>query len=423
MPHIIGQSTRVVESDGLTIDELAGNVATKSDRISIAHVKISTPTSEPWLTLDYDEWMCVLKGRMVLKYSDDNSLEVVAGQTVFIEKGERFRPTFPEGDTEYVPVCLPAFRPDRCKREDEPDSAVSVKLRALHGDAAAPPEPKRSKLTQEDSAPEVLYHMCQRHLWEDAKKSGQAYFPPTFDTDGFTHATAVPSRLITTANHFYQDVPGEWICLRFRRSSLRQLGIVTRDEKAMPVGEKIANDAWDHWVCPHVYGGIPSQVVDAEFPMLRKGSEYTVIQGLTDLPTRVFKLATAAEVDGFQKKKRIESELDKKDGFVHLSDHTAAPVVAKLFFKECKDLKLLEIDPDKLAKPINWIVGAMGDAPPDLAAGGTSTTTIHYLKPDGCVHVYGDAGLSIEAVVKQEAVPLGDDGVHIFPAWATNGKL
>ena len=23
--------------------------------------------------------------------------------------GERFRPTFPDGDTEYVPVCLPAF--------------------------------------------------------------------------------------------------------------------------------------------------------------------------------------------------------------------------------------------------------------------------------------------------------------------------
>lgn len=32
----------------------------------------------------------------------------------------------------------------------------------------------------------------------------EAYFPPTFASDGFTHATAVPSRLLDVANHFYQ---------------------------------------------------------------------------------------------------------------------------------------------------------------------------------------------------------------------------
>ena len=79
---------------GLTIKELVGNVASDDDRISIAHVKVSQPASEPWLTLHYDEYICVLSGRMVLQHAK-GELDVKAGQAVFIEKGERFRPTFP----------------------------------------------------------------------------------------------------------------------------------------------------------------------------------------------------------------------------------------------------------------------------------------------------------------------------------------
>ena len=37
------------------------------------------------------------------------------------------------------------------------------------------------------------------------KAENHAYFPKTFEADGlYTHATGVPSRLIETANHFYQ---------------------------------------------------------------------------------------------------------------------------------------------------------------------------------------------------------------------------
>ena len=36
---IVGTSQRVVEAPGLSIDELAGNVASKNDRISIARVQ------------------------------------------------------------------------------------------------------------------------------------------------------------------------------------------------------------------------------------------------------------------------------------------------------------------------------------------------------------------------------------------------
>ena len=37
------------------------------------------------------------------------------------------------------------------------------------------------------------------------KAKNHAYYPKTFEVDGlYTHATGVPSRLIETANHFYQ---------------------------------------------------------------------------------------------------------------------------------------------------------------------------------------------------------------------------
>ena len=55
------------------------------------------------------------------------------------------------------------------------------------------------------SRPETLYHMTTKAEWEKAKADNHAYYPKTFEVDGFyTHATGVPSRLIETANHFYQ---------------------------------------------------------------------------------------------------------------------------------------------------------------------------------------------------------------------------
>jgi hypothetical protein len=52
------------------------------------------------------------------------------------------------------------------------------------------------------------------------------YFPATFDADGcFTHATGVASRLIETANHFYQGDSRPWVCLQMTRTKLREAGI------------------------------------------------------------------------------------------------------------------------------------------------------------------------------------------------------
>ena len=79
----------------------------------------------------------------------------------------------------------------------------------------------------------------------------------------------------------------------------------------------------------------------------------------------------------------IESSLDHADGFIHLSDRTSPPKVASLFFKDAKDLQLLEIDASCLAGPVQWVVGVMGDAPPNKATLAAASTTVHYLVADG----------------------------------------
>ena len=62
-----------------------------------------------------------------------------------------------------------------------------------------------NNFVQVESPPEVLYHMTTAAEWDEAKAKGHAYYPKTFEADGdYTHATGVPSRLIETANHFYQ---------------------------------------------------------------------------------------------------------------------------------------------------------------------------------------------------------------------------
>jgi uncharacterized protein (DUF952 family) len=202
---------------------------------------------------------------------------VNAGETAFVSKGERFRPVFPVGDTEYIPVCLPAFRPDRCTREEEGggEYQVSAKLQELH-----------SSTQKKQFDDDVLYHMCFKDAWDEAVTNKKAYFPSTFAKDGmFTHATAVPERLITTANHFYTGVDGDWICLALSRKALLQIGIDTVFEEAKPVGDTGVSHAWD-WVCPHIFGGIPTTIdgiVYKTYPMKRQpDGTFVSIVGLTD---------------------------------------------------------------------------------------------------------------------------------------------
>ena len=126
-------------------------------------------------------------------------------------------------------------------------------------------------------AAEVLYHMCPKAQWEEATKDGDAYFPTTYDEDGgFTHATAVAERLVETANHFYQDVAGEWICLRFTRprSPLRHHREGRGGEAGRRAGRRL--DVERLGVPAHLRR-LPPSVVDATFPIVRDGKAFVKI--------------------------------------------------------------------------------------------------------------------------------------------------
>ena len=135
-----------------------------------------------------------------------------------------------------------------------------------------------------------------------------------------------------------------------------------------------------------------------------------------DFPERIFKLAIQSEVNDFRANNSICSGLDKQDGFIHCSDRNSAPIVASLFFKEEKELILLEIDALQLPGSIEWVVGKLGDPSPVLDKTDIDTI-VHYLLPDGCVHVYGPGGVPASAIVRQESVPLNDKNIHVFPTW------
>lgn len=250
--RLIGESLKVVDHEGLTITECIGNASTSIDDLSLALVNVEGPASEPWLTVHYDEYMHVTEGCLELHYEVDNKpvvLNVTEGKTAFIAKGMRFQPRFPAGITKYIPVCLPAFKPERCIREEgTEESDVSKKLHKLHS------KPSAEEVNDKYNHVNTIYHMCQMKAWDECKAQAKAYFPPTFFADGkMTHATAVPERLISTANHFYADSDRDWICLELNRKGLEQLGIVTVFEAAMPVGDKAADAKWEDFVFPHIF--------------------------------------------------------------------------------------------------------------------------------------------------------------------------
>jgi uncharacterized protein (DUF952 family) len=221
--------------------------------------------------------IAVIKGKAEI-HSQKNGqgevqvLTVNAGETISVAKGERYRPVFPKAGTEYIPICIPAFKPKRCQQEDEDgiDTSVVVdKLGKLHfeanGDTTSAEEGVQGKSSASSSLPakKTVYHMCEKALWEKVIASKAAYFPPTYIQDGFfTHATAVPARLLETANHFYTSTQGEWICLKLSTETLLANGIMTVFEAPKPVGDQTVQEHWmlSEWVCPHIYGGVPCHI-------------------------------------------------------------------------------------------------------------------------------------------------------------------
>ena len=129
-----------------------------------------------------------------------------------------------------------------------------------------------------------VFHLVQASLWNKADESGEAYFPPTYSQDGFTHGTSNPEKLLTVANHFYQEVTGDWYCLRMTTESLAKAGVSVVYESTAPVGDKEPDFAGsEDELYPHIMGGIhPSAVLEVH-PVGRDGDgEFLWIKGISE---------------------------------------------------------------------------------------------------------------------------------------------
>jgi len=251
----------------IEINEFTGNGSSGDGRVSIARVMSKGTWTEEWKTVKFDEWVMVLRGSIKLHHAEGVAV-AAAGQMLHLTPGERVRWEFPDPEgCEYLPVCLPGFSPDLVAVEPGrvPLSRTTV-----------PPRPEYK----------TLYHLVQLELWETAKASGATYYPPTYEQEKFTHATANPEYLIGVANHFYKSVGTTWLCLEMTIESLAGAGVQTIFENPSPVGTTAAlnKDDFGGELFPHLYGGIPATpgVVLKEYPVERAADgTFLGIVGLT----------------------------------------------------------------------------------------------------------------------------------------------
>lgn len=234
-------------------------------------MNVKAASEEAYQCPSFDEYVLVVEGKVELHHPGGVTT-VDAGSGALLPKNLRVKWRWP-GPCRYIPICLPAFSPDNCGREDEPGVPLAKSsesmdaLRQLHYKSQFP----------------FVHHVALKERWEIAKAAGETYYPPTFSQDGnFTHATSDPSKLIQVLNHFYKDQPGEWVCLRMTIDSLEAAGVKTIFEGTAPVGDVPAIDMGNQ-LFPHILGGIPPSAVLSTLPVSRDArGTFLSIPGLFD---------------------------------------------------------------------------------------------------------------------------------------------
>jgi mannose-6-phosphate isomerase-like protein (cupin superfamily) len=119
MPEHVKSPTRIVAagSKPKMIDEYVGRVNSRTDGVSIAHMRSPSGWVEPGQTPEFDEYTVVLRGMLRVQHAG-GTLDVRAGQAVLSRRGEWVQYSSPETDgAEYIAVCVPAFSPATVHRD------------------------------------------------------------------------------------------------------------------------------------------------------------------------------------------------------------------------------------------------------------------------------------------------------------------
>jgi mannose-6-phosphate isomerase-like protein (cupin superfamily) len=119
MPRLI-EAAATVEAAGTPpkrIEEFVGRVSTGHDIVSIARMHSPAGWSEPGQRPEFLEVSVVFRGALHVEH-ERGTLIVGPGQAVVCDAGEWVRYSTPgPGGAEYVAICLPAFSPERVRRD------------------------------------------------------------------------------------------------------------------------------------------------------------------------------------------------------------------------------------------------------------------------------------------------------------------
>lgn len=111
MPILIQAPARVEAAGNKPklIDEYIGRVNSRTESLSVAHMRSPGGWVEPGQSPDFDEFTVVIRGTLRLEHRG-GVIDVNAGQAVIAHRGEWVRYSTPSEDgAEYIAVCMPAF--------------------------------------------------------------------------------------------------------------------------------------------------------------------------------------------------------------------------------------------------------------------------------------------------------------------------
>lgn len=120
MPRLI-EAPAIVQAAGTPpkrIEEYAGRVNSGHASVSVARMVSPKGWREPGQRPSFEEITVVLRGTLRVEHNG-GVIDVSAGQAIVTGPSEWVRYSTPEGDAEYIAVCLPAFSMETVHRDPE----------------------------------------------------------------------------------------------------------------------------------------------------------------------------------------------------------------------------------------------------------------------------------------------------------------